>query len=358
MIKVLIVDDSPVTRLNLAHILAADPGIHVIGSVGSGLKALDFIKKEKPDVITMDIKMPGMDGFETTRKIMETAPVPIIIVSAIWSPTEEAQSFKAIEAGALLCVPTPPGVGDRQYAAAAGQLIAAVKQMAEVKVVRRWPKRKTAQPAIARARQTRMAARELKLVAVGASTGGPPAVKQFLEQLPENFPVPIVIVQHIAKGFARGFADWLNNSSPLRVYLASHSEALWAGRVYVAPDNMQMGVARGGAGTIELSNAPPEHYLRPSVSYLFRSVAENFGQAAAGVLLTGMGVDGAAELLLIKNAGGVTFVQDKESSVVHGMAGEAIRMGAADHVFPPAGIAAALTKIVTGAETTRDGTTG
>ncbi len=341
-VRVLIVDDSRVVRETLSHMLTSVPEIQVIGAVDSGKKAFAFVERQKPDVITMDLHMPEMDGFEVTRRIMETTPVPIIIVSAIWDPTEQAMSFKALEAGALACLPKPPGAGHPDYERAVAELIATVRQMSEVKVFRRllkWPA-----PQLAPARVQLSIKKRIQVVALGASTGGPPAIRQFLSQLPADFPLPILMVQHIAHGFARGFVEWLNTLSPLPVYLATHHETIWKGRVYVAPDDLQMGV--DGDGRIVLSNAPQEHYLRPSVSYLFRSVTETYGQAAAGILLTGMGMDGSAELKLLKDAGGVTFAQDKESSIVHGMPGEAIRMGAADHVLSPAAIAKTLVEMI------------
>jgi two-component system chemotaxis response regulator CheB len=342
MIRVLVVDDSGVVRANLAHILATDPDIQVIGSVSCGREALAFVERQKPDVITMDIHMPDMNGYEATRRIMESTPIPIIIISATWEPKEQISSFKAIEAGALVCLPKPPGPGHPGYTEAMAELIASVKQMACVKVVRRWPKRPPVStvpgPSLPPVKQP------IQIIAIGASTGGPPAIQQFLALLPADFPVPILIVQHIARGFVGGFVDWLNTSSPLPVHLATNHDPIWKGHVYVAPDDLQMGVADGGR--IVLSDTPPEHFLRPAVSYLFRSVAETYGQASVGILLTGMGKDGAAELQLIKDAGGLTFAQDKESSVVHGMPGEAIRLGAASHVLHPAAMASSLVQML------------
>jgi two-component system, chemotaxis family, protein-glutamate methylesterase/glutaminase len=337
MIRVLIVDDSQVVRSQLAHILAAEPEIRVIGSVSNGKTALAFLKEQKPDVITMDLLMPEMDGFETTRRIMETTPLPIIVVSAMWDPSAVSMTFKALESGAIAVLAKPPGLGDPKYEEAAAEFIAAVKQMSEVKVIRRWPKGRpaTTVPLAAHPRSVP----KIEIVALGASTGGPLAIQQFLARLPAVLPLPILVVQHMARGFTRGFADWLNTTSPVPVRLATDCVTPSKGCVYVAPDDLQMGVADG---RITLTDDPPEHHLRPSASYLFRSVAEAYGSAAAGILLTGMGTDGAAELKLIKDAGGVTFAQDKESSVVHGMPGEAIRRGAADHVLPPESIATTL----------------
>jgi two-component system chemotaxis response regulator CheB len=350
MIRVLIVDDSRVVQILLSHILESDAEIQVIGTVSDGKEALAFVERQKPDIITMDIHMPEMDGYDATRRIMESTPVPIIIISSTWEPRDQASSFKALEAGALVCLPKPPSPGHPDYAKALAEIIATVKQMAEVKVIRRWPKHPPSPavplPAMPFPRQP------VQIVAIGASTGGPTAIQQLLAALPADFPVPILIVQHIAHGFARGFVDWLNTVSSLPVYLATNHEPIWKGRAYVAPDDLQMGVADGGR--ILLSHAPPEHFLRPSASYLLRSVAETYGQAAVGILMSGMGKDGSAELKLIKDAGGITFAQDKESSVVHGMPGEAIRLGAANHVFPPVSMAAALVQMTRPPPSARD----
>jgi two-component system chemotaxis response regulator CheB len=180
----------------------------------------------------------------------------------------------------------------------------------------------------------------VRIVAIGASTGGPPVLQTILAGLPKDFPAPLVIVQHMAAGFVRGFVEWLAHSSALPVHLATHGEHMLAGHVYVAPDGFQMKVDRGGK--IALTRDPPENGLRPSVSYLFRSVAEVYGCDAVAGLLTGMGRDGAEELRRLKEKGAVTFAQDKDSSVVHGMPGEAIKLDAAMLILPPEKIAAVL----------------
>jgi two-component system chemotaxis response regulator CheB len=181
---------------------------------------------------------------------------------------------------------------------------------------------------------------ELKAVAIGASTGGPLAIQEILSGLPKNFPAPILIVQHIAAGFVQGFTDWLANSSGLPVKIAAPGEYPLPGRAYVGPDDVQMGI--GNDGRILLSKGEPENGLRPSISWLFRSVAEVFGKNAVGVLLTGMGKDGVQELKLMKEKGAVTIAQDRESSVIYGMPGEAVSLNAAAYILPPAKIAAFL----------------
>lgn len=344
MIRLLIVEDSAVVREVLQHIFGSDPDIEVVGAVTNGLEAVDFVSRFRPDVITMDIDMPKMGGFEATRKIMETNPVPIIILTASWDPHDVNKTWKAMEAGAVHALEKPLFVGDIDQSPEIQSLIQIVKLMSEVKVVRRWPKkeihvedhRKTPLD-----KESSGSTLEIDVIAVGASTGGPPAVKTILAPLPEKFPVPILVVQHIAANFSKSFVEWLDQASPLKVKLATHGEMIQPGFVYVGPDQSQMRVER--SGRISLTRDEPENGLRPSVSYLFRSVAKVYGRRALGILLTGMGRDGAEELLLMKNLGATTIAQDKESSVVHGMPGEAIKLGGASLVMPPEKIAEMLT---------------
>jgi two-component system, chemotaxis family, protein-glutamate methylesterase/glutaminase len=341
VIKVLVVEDSPVAREFLVYILDSDPEIKVIGTVTNGKQAIEVLKEKTPDVITMDIHMPEMDGFEATRIIMETSPTPIVIVTASLDPREVGTSFRAIEAGALAIVARPQGLGHREFESDARELIKTVKLMSEVKVVRRW-KRERMAPLTVPVREIDVNGdnREVQVVAIGASTGGPVALQTILSALPKDFSAPVLIVQHMAPGFTQGFVEWLNQSSRLPVHLAAHQEAMLPGHVYVAPDSFHMGV--NGRGRIALSQEAPEYGLRPSVSFMFRSLAAAYGGKTIGVLLTGMGKDGAAELQLLKERGAVTFAQDKESSVVHGMPGEAIKLEAATYVLSPEKIAAAL----------------
>lgn len=344
MIKVLITEDSPVARELLKHILGADPQINILGTAHDGFEALEFVCRNKPDVVTMDVNMPRMTGFEATRRIMEIAPVPIVICSASWKPTA-TEAFRAIEAGALAVVEKPVGPGHPKHEAMARSLVETVKRMSEVRVVRRWTAQREARAARAAPPKPPAAAgAPLKIIAIGASTGGPPVVLRILSGLPRDFPVPVVVVQHIAAGFIEGMADWLRQRTGLPIHVPAHGDRLQPGHVYLAPDGFQMAVDKNLR--VALSDAPAENGLRPSVSHLFRSVAGAFGPAAAGVLLTGMGRDGAAELKLMRDRGAPTIAQDKESATVDGMPGAARELGAALYVLPPDRIAPALESLL------------
>jgi two-component system chemotaxis response regulator CheB len=211
--------------------------------------------------------------------------------------------------------------------------------MSEVKVVRRTtrPARPPLSPSPLHAAST------IQLIGIGASTGGPPVLQTILAGLPKDFPVPILVVQHIAHGFLAGMAQWLNNTSSLQIHIASYGTLPLPGHVYLAPDDFHMGV--GAAGGIVLTREEPDNHLRPSVSFLFRTLAETYGPRALGVLLTGMGKDGAAELKVLRDKGAITIAQDRDSSVVHGMPGEAIALGGATHVLAASAIAAALIEL-------------
>jgi len=339
MIRVLIVEDSPTVQELLSHILSSDPEIEVIGSASNGEEAIEAVTRNKPDIVTMDVYMPRMNGFEATRTIMETNPVPIIIVTGSASMREVETSFEAIEAGALTVVQKPIGVGHPDYEFKARELIKTVKLMSEVKVVRRWAQR----PRKESAAVISPPSEEIKVIAIGASTGGPPIIQKILSGLPINFSLPVLIVQHMAVGFIQGFTEWLSQTSKLPVHMAINGSRILPGHVYIAPEGIQMKVVMDGR--ISCTNDGPENGLKPSVSYLFRSIAQVFGKNAVGVLLTGMGKDGAEELRLMKDKGAVTIVQNEESSVVFGMPGEAVKLNAAKYVLPPEKITEILSRI-------------
>jgi two-component system chemotaxis response regulator CheB len=346
-IKVLIVEDSPSVQDLLIYILTSDPEIEVIGTAYTGKRAIKFMERNKPDIITMDMDMPEMNGMEATRIIMKTKPVPIIIVTASWSPSDVKSTYKATEAGALDIMEKPRGIGHPDHNRMALELVQTVKLMSKVKVVKRWtetsrePERVKVSPSIIKPEKIKA---DIKLVAIGASTGGPIAIQKILCLLPKNLPVPILVVQHIAKGFLKGLVEWLSETTGHNVHVAADNENPKQGNVYVAPNGFQMGVKTGGK--LVLKKDGTENNLCPSVSYLFRSVAEVFRENAIGVLLTGMGKDGAYELKMMKDHGAVTIAQNKESSVINGMPGTAVKLGAAKYILSPEQIAGTIEQLV------------
>ncbi|MBX7201196.1 MAG: chemotaxis-specific protein-glutamate methyltransferase CheB [Rhodospirillaceae bacterium] len=331
MIRVLIADDSVTARELLAAMLSANPGIEVIGMAKDGREAVELTKCLRPDLVTMDLHMPVMNGFEATKQIMIEAPTPIIIVTAGLDVNDVKVSMEALRVGALALLDKPAlGAGDFQ--AACARVTSTVKAMAGVKVVRHFaPRTPAAQPQAQAARSPR-----IRLVAIAASTGGPAALARVFADLPGQFPVPIIVVQHIAKGFVTGFASWLNSSCPLQVKVAQEGEALQPSRVYLAPDDVHLGV--DAHLRARLNHSAPIDGFRPSATFTFQSVAKVLGPAALSLILTGMGQDGVAGLADIKKAGGRIAAQDEASSVVFGMPGAAIARGLADRALPLAGI--------------------
>ncbi|RMI27689.1 MAG: chemotaxis-specific protein-glutamate methyltransferase CheB [Calditrichaeota bacterium] len=348
-IRVLVVDDLAIGREILFHILNRDPQFEVVGFARDGKEAVEMLARARPDVITMDIHMPRMNGFEATRKIMETHPTPIVLVTASTDPADVEVSFRAMQAGALAVVARPGRLNHPDFDRQARELLQTLKTMSEVRLVRRRP----ALSASADSGESRASRdvvfpepspRKIRIVAIGASTGGPGALHTLLSALPEDFPVPVVVVQHITRGFVEGLVHWLDQSSPLRVVLGAQGVSIQPGYCYIAPDGLHMKVDSGGV--LRLSAEPPEHGLRPAVSVLFRSVAMAYGPHAVGVLLTGMGKDGAEELKLMRDKGAITIAQDEGSCVVFGMPREAIRLGGARYVLPLSSIAFKLSTLV------------
>jgi two-component system, chemotaxis family, protein-glutamate methylesterase/glutaminase len=336
VVQVLVIDDSNVARMLLKHILEADPHIHILGMVGNGQAAIDFVAQRRPDVILMDVHMPGMDGFETTRRIMETHPSPIVICTGVMNTEETATAVRVFDAGAVACVEKPAGPGHANFERIASRIRQTVRLMSEVKVVRRWKSSRDISPRVAGANslpEIGAPAAGKRCVGIGASTGGPVVLQTILGGLPAEFPAPILIVQHIAPGFLDGLADWLDHSTAFPVHIAVEGIHPLPGHAYLAPDDRH------------LSDSEPENGVRPAVSQLFRSLARVCGPNAVGVILTGMGRDGASEMKELRDAGAITIAQNQESSVVHGMPGEAIAVGAASMVLPAEKIAARLSAL-------------
>jgi two-component system chemotaxis response regulator CheB len=291
----------------------------------------------------MDLHMPRMDGMEAIRIIMETVPTPIVIVSGSSAPTEVAVTFRALESGALVLLEKPVAPTHPKSREIADKLRQTVKLMSEVRVVRRWPKRSPLKvPAAPEPQPPR--SRRVQLIAIGASTGGPLVLQTILAGLKDNLTVPVLIVQHMANGFTQGFADWLGQSTGLPVTVAQDGEHLLPGRAYIAPENCHTEIRAGLH--VRLTQEPPENGHRPSVAPLFRSTARQLGAGAIGVLLSGMGRDGAEQLKELRDSGALTIAQDLQTAVVPGMPGEAVRLNAAVQILAPERIAPELIKSI------------
>jgi two-component system chemotaxis response regulator CheB len=331
-IRVLVADDSDLFRELLSRVVAADPSFEVVGVAGDGDAAAAMARRLQPDVITMDLNMPDSDGFSGIARIMAETPRPILVLTA--NPAETV-GFKALSLGALDILEKPaPDADLDDY----GQTIRSrLRLLAGVKVIRHLRGLRDR-----RARAVR-ATNKADLVVIGASLGGPRALATLLRGLPADFPVPVAVVQHIADGFTEGLASWLAQESRLAVSEARDGEVLQPGSVILAPTGRHLLVGRG---TAVLSDGPPVDTFKPSVTPLFTSAARHYGARCCGVLLTGMGRDGAQGMRALKEAGAHTLAQDEATSAVFGMARAAIELGAVDRVLPLEDIPKALLELV------------
>ena len=343
-IKVLIVDDSAVVRQTLSAILATDPHIEVIGVAADPYFAANKIRKEIPDVITLDVEMPRMDGLTFLRKIMTQHPIPVVIISSLAEKSTET-GLKALEYGAVDII-TKPQMSTKQFIEESKiRLIDAVKAAAQAKINRKKalktsaiptpvPPKYSADAVIPISASRSMIKTTDIVVAVGASTGGTDALQVFLQALPPDSP-GIVIVQHMPEHFTRSFANRLNDICQISVKEAENGDSILRGRALIAPGNYHMLLKRSGAKYyVEVKQGPLVNRHRPSVDVLFRSTARYAGSNAIGIIMTGMGDDGAKGLLEMKEAGAKTIAQDEKSCVVFGMPNEAIKLGAADKILP------------------------
>jgi two-component system chemotaxis response regulator CheB len=330
MIRVLVVDDSPLMCKILTNIMNCDPQILVTAVANNGKEAVELVPRLKPDIITMDIDMPVMDGFEATKEIMASHPTPILIVSSTVFKTGMEKVFKAISHGALDVIDKSELelVGDKKSGEA---LIAKIKFLNGVRVVHQPLTRSADERSVVDLKATRKKVSD-KIVAIVASTGGPQALLEILKRLPEDFPCGIVIVQHISNGFLAGLVGWLAKECKIKVKIGEDSEEIRAGVAYIAPDNFQMRVADGGK--IRLSNEPAFGGHRPSGDVLLESVARAYGKGGVAAILTGMGRDGAMGMKAVKQLHGRTLAQNEKSCVVFGMPQAAVEMNVIDKVLP------------------------
>lgn len=347
-VRVMLVEDSLVVRMLLTHIVARDPRLELVGAVASGEEALATIDTVRPDVISMDIRLPGIDGLETTRRIMAERPTPIVVVADAVEDSSLRISMNALRAGALSVVEKPVAMTNAGYDSVAGQICTQLRIMAAVPVIRRRP--------IGSEWSTRNLRASLRglppprsetrpsVLAIAASTGGPPALAKVIGALPPDFPLPILLVQHMGAAFMEGFAAWLDGVVGLPVAIARDGERIAPSRVYVAPGDRHLELAVGKS--LRITEAPTVGGQRPAATVLFRSIARHAGMHGLGVLLTGMGEDGALGLLEMHRAGATTIAEDESTAVVYGMPAAAVRLSAAGSILPLDHVAPHLLRLV------------
>ncbi len=329
--RVVLAEDSEVVRRMLAWLLQSEPEFVVVGEARDGVEAVEMTRRLKPDLVTMDIRMPRMDGVEAIKRIMAERPTPVVVVTGGTSGEEDAAAaILALRAGALAVLRTPEGPASPSFDSDRRRFLDTLRTMAAVRLDRRAvPPEPTPEPPPPPLRRARGRA---KVVAVAASTGGPAALQRLFGDLPATFPAPVLLVQHMAPGFAATFARWLDSVCSLRVRVGEDDQPLEPNTVYLAPDDHHLGLAR--RGVLGIAASPPLDGFRPSATHLFRSVAKCYGPAALAVVLTGMGSDGLEGLRAVKAAGGQVLAQDEATSVVYGMPGAAAGAGLVDALLP------------------------
>lgn len=340
MIRVLVIDDSAVMRGFLGRVVAAQPDMELLGVASDPVIAIDRIRRSPPDVITLDVEMPRMNGLDFLRKLMALRPIPVVMVSSLTREGAEA-TVRALELGAVDFFPKPSSV--EALDASAAEIAEKIRGAAQAQVGRRSRTPVDSSFTPLPSDGVRLApANAAALVAIGASTGGVEALRRILPRLPVAMP-PIVIAQHMLPGFTQSFAARLDGLGPLRVQEARDGQVAQDGHAYIAPGGRHLVVARRGDGyRLRLSDDEPVNRHRPSVDTLFASVAEAAGAAATALLLTGMGADGAKGMLALRRRGAMTIAQDEASSVVFGMPRQAIVLGGAQEVLPLDDMAARL----------------
>jgi two-component system, chemotaxis family, protein-glutamate methylesterase/glutaminase len=340
-IRVLIAEDSATERAFLSELFSRSEDFVVAGVAVNGAEAIERAIALSPDLIIMDVYMPVVDGLDATKEIMRESPTPIVMVSASSSAGDVAVGLSATQAGAMILLAKPSNSASPNFEEDCRQLLAMAKAMASVKVVRRWGG-VGARPSPSHGRAA-VSPRQMRLVAIGTSTGGPAALHRILIDLPPTFTAPIVIVQHMARGFIGGLAKWLSANVALKVLVAEDGQTLLPGTVYLAPDDHHMGVR--GDGRVALSSAAAIGGFRPSIDFLFDAYARGYEDGLVALTLTGMGQDGVEGLRTVKSRGGRVIAQDERSSVVFGMAQKAIEAKLVDEIHPLGGIGRRLTEL-------------
>ncbi len=335
MKRILIVDDLKTNYLLLKILLEAEKNFEVIGWSKDGIEAVAMARQLQPDLITMDLEMPNMNGLEATRAIMAENPAPIVVVSSYVNEPERNLTYNALNEGALAVVEKPVSPMHPDYKRLSEQLIKSLNTVAGLKLIRHTGSRSLQQKTAALKADRHFINKDnYKLVAMGCSAGGPHALLTLLGDLPRDFPLPIVIVQHIHDGFLGGLVSWLQASVKLPLKIAKDGELLRAGNIYFAPDESHLLITRRPDNGLvaELGKLPPRNGFQPSVSVLFESIAQNCGHKTIGGILTGMGNDGGDGLLAMRKGNARTFVQDADSALVYGMPSHALKLGAVEKV--------------------------
>jgi len=339
VIRVLLVDDSPSVRAVLRRFLGRTGDISVVAEAADGAQAVQAVLDHQPQVVVMDLQMPVMDGYGAIERIMALRPTPILVLSSRANRNQMQTAFEAIRRGAIEVLPKPEDTGS--WEVLAGSLPRTVRVVAAARPRGLPLPGKASRDSGARPAAAARRGGALRWVAIGASTGGPAAIRELLEEVPPEPPVSFLIVQHIAAGFEAAMAEWLNKELPLDVRLACDAESPGRGAVRLAPGGAHLRLDAGGVLRLD-AETPARRGHRPSVDDLFRSCAESFPRQSAGVLLTGMGADGVEGLAALRGAGALTLVQDEASSVVFGMPRVALERGAAELALPPRDLARAL----------------
>ena len=339
-IKVLLVEDSHVIQHLLSELISKDERFELCGIAGNGLDAIDKVIKLQPNVVSMDINMPIMDGLEATREIMKRCPVPILIVSSLFPSEDKTMAMQILEAGAVAVLPKPYGPGHPEFLQSVKKYLNMLESMSEIKVVlRRFvpPTKDSVQRIIEENLSKKEEKPEYKILAIGASAGGPEALKTILSNLSPYFPLPIILVQHIDGVFADDFCNWLKTASNLPLSIAYQGEFLLPRHVYMPPGNRHLKVLPGSIASV--TDEDPIEGSKPSINVLFESVTKVYGGKSIAVLLSGMGKDGADGLKMLHDKGAFTIAQEEKSCLVYGMPRAAVELNAVNKILSPIEIA-------------------